>query len=50
MAGNSLETLAMSLSASRSGAKRFWSVCSTSNSQPMWAWNRPLDSPRKSLP
>ena len=39
----------MSLSSSRSGANRCCEVCSSSKSQPMWAWNMPLHRPRKRL-
>ena len=48
--GKSRLTRCTAVSASRSGAKRCWSVCSTSNSQPTWACHRPLHSAQKVVP
>jgi hypothetical protein len=42
--GNSALIRAMSLSASRSGAKRSALVRSRWNNQPRWAWKKPLAS------
>ena len=44
--GKSRSMRLMSLSASRSGAKRSRLDSSRPNSQPMWAWNMPLVRPR----